>query len=953
MGVGDAAQPRGVFARERVDAALALQGLDQDRAHVDPGLLHQVQPAAVARHVPGADGGAGDRLAPGRLVRSRQELAGDADAAEGLAVSRVVGDLAGAGGLAVEGALDREKSRRAGCCGLVGPRDGLERLGDPDARRQPQLAGGLAQESGLVLAPRLGQQALGAAAEAAGRLQGGVVPLELGVLEGRLDGLGAGVGQGHDVARAGLGADAIRERFGHLARPGPAGRLGHNRGAVGEGLPGGLVEHGVMVTEQVGSVPAEQVDDPVRAAGAVEGHPVALGVRVGDVEAQGLHEPPHLGAGVRVVVGGIRPGRDHPGQGGRRIKRAGGPSLGGNRVVRGGNGGLGQRLTAVGRGRHHRHGAGMAVEHHPVAVFEALGGAGHGQDGGDAVLAGDHRRVGEDAAGLGDDAGNRAEERGPAGIRELGDQNLARLQAAAVLDGWHHAHAGGHDAGAAWDAHQGALGDLGAVAHGEAAAQLVGVGEGPEAVEVLAALGDEGLGQPVVHIALQEGDRLGVLQEPDVFGLVELPLAGHQAAGGERVAADDGVHAARAIAQFLAPPGIGAHQFQLGEEALRRQFAHQAALGEKRLGLAALGLVEGVLLVVHADGVARRVVARHVGLEGLEHEGRVLVPARLGDVELAHAVVAVGVQERGHLGPEGGLGRGEDGVLKGGGGRRLDDRAQLGGAVHAAGQGPEVPERIEVAHVLQAGKQVQVGQVRTQRVGLVELDLEVQLGVRGVVDGLEVGELGQVVVLAQELAEARGEGIAVERGRVGVVAGRDHAVEGLGEGPVGLEALLVVGLEGEEHGQGLGDRDRVDRHDHAVAGVEPLDAEVPVEVALVEAGHQVHAALDGLDVPVGPAVEDAVPVDRVAVPQELDATQVAAHAVREDRVVERGHIRRADPRGDAAVFEVGRRPLAVDAGVAHGRDRAGLDQLDAALGQDPLDVLGRAVVGLHAAGQGR
>jgi hypothetical protein len=77
-------------------------------------------------------------------------------------------------------------------------------------------------------------------------------------------------------------------------------------------------------------------------------------------------------------------------------------------------------------------GAGGAVDGDPLPVGESGGGVTGGDDGGDAVLAGDHGGVGGQGAAVGDDRGGPGEQRCPGRGGGPGDQDLAGLEAVEV-----------------------------------------------------------------------------------------------------------------------------------------------------------------------------------------------------------------------------------------------------------------------------------------------------------------------------------------------------------------------------------------------------------------------------------------------------------------------------------------------------------------------------------------
>src|SRR4030042_624142 len=82
-----------------------------------------------------------------------------------------------------------------------------------------------------------------------------------------------------------------------------------------------------------------------------------------------------------------------------------------------------------------RDGGAVTVDAEQWAGLDDLGGGADVDDGGQAVLAGDDRAVGEDAAQVHDHAGGRQEVGGPRRIGDGGDEDFTRLDVLAVEPG--------------------------------------------------------------------------------------------------------------------------------------------------------------------------------------------------------------------------------------------------------------------------------------------------------------------------------------------------------------------------------------------------------------------------------------------------------------------------------------------------------------------------------------
>src|SRR5690606_40314862 len=105
-----------------------------------------------------------------------------------------------------------------------------------------------------------------------------------GVAHGGLHRVGAGRSEGDDVFTAGGGADRLRQGGRQLGRRGPDAALGHERDVRVEVRPRHTDEGGVVVAEQGGAEPADQVEH----SGAVGADQVvAVGAGVDHIEVAG------------------------------------------------------------------------------------------------------------------------------------------------------------------------------------------------------------------------------------------------------------------------------------------------------------------------------------------------------------------------------------------------------------------------------------------------------------------------------------------------------------------------------------------------------------------------------------------------------------------------------------------------------------------------------------------
>src|SRR5690606_29998379 len=275
-----------------------------------------------------------------------------------------------------------------------------------------------------------------------------------------------------------------------------------------------------------------------------------------------------------------------------------------------------------------------AVHADALTVPEQLGGPVDAHDGGQAVLAGDHRAVRHDAAHLRHQPGGGDEQRGPAGVGVGGDQDVARFEAGPGQVG--------DDAGAALD-RPGRDREPGQrpgrdAAVREAAVERLAVG-GEDAgrgerlvgAERLAPLPDEA---GVRVTGTDDFSQLGAPEVEDVLSLAQ--RAGPYEAIGlpQECLLVDEVAADHAVLGVLAVTGEGAYAVDHPLGLLGLTPVREGAQACQHLLLLAPRVLEALFEAALAG--ARLEVPDVAEQGGQEHDG-VLAPARPGDVDLPRA----------------------------------------------------------------------------------------------------------------------------------------------------------------------------------------------------------------------------------------------------------------------------------------------------------------------------
>lgn len=283
--------------RQRDDAALALDRLQQERRHEREGPLDDGDHAVAHHEV--ADRGAllGDDPPEGVGTVERDEPGPVRQRRERGPVGGVVRQLDTADQLPVEGTLQGQEDRR--------PRHDLRvRTGDLLGQGREVLVLPVRQDrlGGLDRRPR-GGGVLRQLGDEGPRLEH---PVQLGVLDGRLDRLGPAVGEDRRVLLVGsrLPADDAAEQSGDLLGARVARELGVDRDSLVEEMPRPRDDLGMVMTEDQRAVASRGVQDrdllPVVAS---EEQRIPLGPRVFDIETDGGEETEQIRLGDSGFIG--------------------------------------------------------------------------------------------------------------------------------------------------------------------------------------------------------------------------------------------------------------------------------------------------------------------------------------------------------------------------------------------------------------------------------------------------------------------------------------------------------------------------------------------------------------------------------------------------------------------------------------------------------------------------